>query len=160
MYNALVQFFGLLFLCSDTQLYTFSPSILFNCFLFSFVCLFVLCFWIQFYFVPLNHFLDHFQDLLLISILASFVVFRSFFNFFRWLQWNLDILAGIVVFASAVFSIIAIDKDAGDAGLSVSYALQVFVPVMLTSPDVGNWKRVKICYVCVMCVEVLLLLVF
>ncbi|PVD26851.1 hypothetical protein C0Q70_11999 [Pomacea canaliculata] len=53
------------------------------------------------------------------------VFFFAFQAAVRWLQWNLDILAGIVVFASAVFSIIAIDKDAGDAGLSVSYALQV-----------------------------------
>ncbi|KAK7471486.1 hypothetical protein BaRGS_00035880, partial [Batillaria attramentaria] len=43
----------------------------------------------------------------------------------RWLQFNLDILAASVVFAAAVFAILQTSSDPGDAGLSVSYALQV-----------------------------------
>ncbi|XP_076438711.1 multidrug resistance-associated protein 1-like [Babylonia areolata] len=43
----------------------------------------------------------------------------------RWLQFNLDVLAAIVVMASGLFAIMNYRSDAGDAGLSVSYALQI-----------------------------------
>ena len=44
---------------------------------------------------------------------------------FRWLQFNLDILAAAVVLSASLFAVLSADSDSGDAGLSVSYALQV-----------------------------------
>ncbi|XP_070201750.1 multidrug resistance-associated protein 1-like [Littorina saxatilis] len=43
----------------------------------------------------------------------------------RWLQFNLDILAAMVVMAASLFTLLSSDSDSSDAGLSVSYALQV-----------------------------------
>ena len=43
----------------------------------------------------------------------------------RWLQLNLDVLAATVVLSAGLFTLLSTDSDPGDAGLSVSYALQV-----------------------------------
>ncbi|XP_025101923.1 multidrug resistance-associated protein 1-like [Pomacea canaliculata] len=46
----------------------------------------------------------------------------------RWLQWNLDFLSSLVIFSAGLFEIISSSSsevDAGNAGLSVSYALQL-----------------------------------
>ena len=38
---------------------------------------------------------------------------------------NLDVLAATVVLCAGLFTLLSTDSDPGDAGLSVSYALQV-----------------------------------
>ncbi|XP_035826216.1 multidrug resistance-associated protein 1 [Aplysia californica] len=43
----------------------------------------------------------------------------------RWLSVNLDTLANIVIFAAGLFQVLSPDSDAGKAGLTVSYALQI-----------------------------------
>ncbi|XP_059143047.1 multidrug resistance-associated protein 1-like isoform X2 [Physella acuta] len=43
----------------------------------------------------------------------------------RWLSVNLDTMANLVIFASGIFQILSPDNSAGDAGLTVSYALQI-----------------------------------
>lgn len=43
----------------------------------------------------------------------------------RWMQWNLDVLSAVIVLAACVFTIADTATDSGDAGLCISYALQV-----------------------------------
>ena len=44
---------------------------------------------------------------------------------FRWLGMNLEIVANIVVFGAAIFSVVTPGIEGGTVGLSVSYAMQV-----------------------------------
>ena len=55
------------------------------------------------------------------------------------MQWNLDVLSAVVVLAACVFAIFDTDTDPGDAGLCISYALQV--TGLCLSPTLGgNWS--------------------
>ena len=44
---------------------------------------------------------------------------------FRWLGMNLEIVANVVVFGAAIFSVVTPGIEGGTIGLSVSYAMQV-----------------------------------
>nr|KAG5699779.1 hypothetical protein BaRGS_013499 [Batillaria attramentaria] len=58
----------------------------------------------------------------------------------RWLQWNLDILASVVIFAAAIFEVVSPQADDGSAGLSVSYALQLSGTLIWMTRDICDFE--------------------
>ncbi|XP_070201960.1 multidrug resistance-associated protein 1-like isoform X2 [Littorina saxatilis] len=53
------------------------------------------------------------------------VYFFAYHAAIRWMQWNLDVLSAVIVLAASVFAIADTTNDSADAGLCISYALQL-----------------------------------